>query len=90
MPPSCAGPAFPAPRDSCLKAAALLKPLPYSHPESLVSVMHTAPGINVKDLPVSPSCYFIYREQGRTFEDIALWTGDRVSITPTKIEGAAA
>src|SRR5438093_3872337 len=55
----------------------LLKPLPYSHPESLVSVMHTAPGINVKDLPVSPSCYFIYREQGRTFEDIALWTGDR-------------
>src|SRR5947209_2524705 len=59
----------------------LLKPLPYSRPDELVSVGHTAMGLNLKDVPVSPACYFIYREQGRAFEDIGLWTGDRVSIT---------
>ena len=59
----------------------LLKPLPYSQADQLVSVMHTAPGVNVKDLPVSPSCYFVYREEGRTFRDIALWTSNTVSVT---------
>ena len=59
----------------------LLKPLPYPHPEELVSVAHTAPGINVKDLPVSPSTYFIYRDQSRTFQDIGLYTSDSVSVT---------
>jgi predicted permease len=59
----------------------LLKPLPYPRPDELISVAHTAPGINVKDLPVSPSCYFIYREQGRAFEDIGLFTGTTVSVT---------
>ncbi|MBI1789509.1 MAG: ABC transporter permease [Acidobacteria bacterium] len=59
----------------------LLKPLPYPHPGELVSVVHTAPGINVKELPVSPSCYFIYREEGRAFQDIALWTSDTVGVT---------
>ena len=39
----------------------LLKPLPYSQADQLVSVMHTAPGVNVKDLPVSPSCYCVSR-----------------------------
>src|SRR5437762_12794015 len=59
----------------------LLKPLPYRQPEDLVSVVHTAPGINVKELPVSPSCYFTYREEGRTFQDIGLWTGGTASVT---------
>ena len=27
----------------------LLKPLPYPHPEQLIGVWHTAPGINIKD-----------------------------------------
>src|SRR5262245_11325055 len=61
----------------------LLKPLPYSHPEELVGVAHTAPGINVRDMPVSPSCYFIYREQGRAFVDIGLWTRSTASVTGT-------
>lgn len=59
----------------------LLKPLPYAHPDELVSVVQTAPGINIKDVPMSPACYFIYREQGRAFQDIGMWTNDRVSIT---------
>src|SRR5467141_927897 len=59
----------------------LLKPLPYSHAESLVGVWHTAPGINIPELNMSPSDYFIYREQGQTFQDIGLYSGDSVSVT---------
>ena len=33
----------------------LLKPLPYPHPEQLIGVWHTAPGIDIKDLNMSPS-----------------------------------
>ena len=59
----------------------LLKPLPYPHSEELVGVWHTAPGINLPELDVSPSDYFIYREQGQTFQDIGIYQGDSVSVT---------
>jgi len=32
----------------------LLKPLPYPHPESLVGVWHSAPGLNIDDLNMAP------------------------------------
>jgi predicted permease len=59
----------------------LLKPLPYPHPERLVGVWHTAPGLNLDDLNMAPANYFIYREQGRAFEDIGIYQGDSVSVT---------
>ena len=59
----------------------LLKPLPYRHSEDLVGVWHTALGINLPEVNMSPSNYFIYREQGRTFQDIGLYAGDSVSVT---------
>src|ERR1700736_2308401 len=59
----------------------LLKPLPYSRPDDLVGVWHSAPGFNVKDLNMAPSNYFIYREQGQTFQDLGLYSGDSVSVT---------
>ncbi|HEY6305804.1 MAG TPA: ADOP family duplicated permease, partial [Candidatus Angelobacter sp.] len=59
----------------------LLKPLPFPQAERLVVVAHTAPGIMVTGLPGSPSTYLIYREQSRTFQDIAMFAGDSVSIT---------
>jgi predicted permease len=59
----------------------LLKPLPYPNPDELVGVWHTAPGIQIKDLNMSPSDYFIYREQNRTFQDIGMYQGDSVSVT---------
>jgi putative ABC transport system permease protein len=59
----------------------LLKPLPYPHAEELVGVWHKAPGINIPELNMSPSNYFIYREQGRTFQDVGLYQGDSVSVT---------
>ena len=59
----------------------LLKPLPYPHPESLVGVWHTAPGLNLDEVNMAPSNYFIYREQSRVFQDIGIYQGDSVSVT---------
>jgi predicted permease len=59
----------------------LLKPLRYPHSEELVGMWHTAPGINLPELEMSPSNYFIYREQGRTFVDVGMYQGDSVSVT---------
>ncbi|MGC1905230.1 MAG: ABC transporter permease [Candidatus Acidiferrum sp.] len=59
----------------------LIKPLPYSDPQRLVGVWHTAPGIQIKDLNMAPSHYFIYREQGKTFQDVAMYQGDSLSVT---------
>ena len=61
----------------------LLKPLPYPHPDQLVYVGHSAPGIGFPEGPCAPSNYFIYREQNQTFQDIGLYTGDSVSVTGT-------
>src|SRR5271156_4906943 len=44
----------------------LLKPLPYPRAEDLVGVWQTAPGLNIKDLSLSPSTYLIFREQNQT------------------------
>ncbi len=69
----------------------LLKPLPYPDPTRLVGVWHTAPGIQIKDLNMAPSHYFIYREQGQTFQDVAMYQGDSFSITgvndPEQVDG---
>ena len=59
----------------------LLKPLPYPDPERLVSVWQTAPGIGIKDVQCSPSDYFTFLEESRTFQSFGIWTGDGVSIT---------
>src|SRR5580700_3114752 len=59
----------------------LLKPLQYPRAEELIGVRLTAPGIHLKETDLSPSDYFIFREQGRTFQDIGLYTGDSVSVT---------
>ena len=59
----------------------LLKPLPYPKPDELIGVWHTAPGIQLKDFNMSPSDYFIYREQNRTMQDIGMYSGDSVSVT---------
>ena len=61
----------------------LLKPLPYPGGEQLASVRLSAPGIHLDDFELSPSDYFIFREQGRTFQDIGLYAGDSESVTGT-------
>jgi predicted permease len=68
----------------------LLKPLPYSDPERLVGLWHTAPGLNLPEVNMAPANYFTYREQGRAFEDVGLYTGGSVSVTevgqPERVE----
>lgn len=59
----------------------LLKPLPYPHEEALVGVWHTAPGLNLDEVNMAPSNYFVYREQNRVFQDIGVYEGDSVAIT---------
>ncbi len=59
----------------------LLKPLPYLHSEDLVGVWQTAPGLNIKDLNIAPSTYFIFREQNQSFVDVGAYQYDSVSIT---------
>jgi predicted permease len=54
----------------------LLKPLPYPQPEDLVAVKLAPLGRG--DMYLSASAYFIFREQSRTFQDIALY---RTGIT---------
>jgi len=69
----------------------LLKPLPYPHPEQLIAVWHTAPGINLPDLNTSPSNYFIYRDQNQSFQDVGSFDQDAVTLTgvaePQRLQG---
>jgi predicted permease len=59
----------------------ILKPLPYSHPEELIGVWHTAPGIGIKDLNMAAFLYFIDREQSKTLVDIGAYSGDSFTVT---------
>ena len=59
----------------------LLKPLPFPEPDRLVGVWHSAPGMNFPIMNQSPATYLNYREENRTFEDIAMWDTWSVSVT---------
>src|ERR1700682_4340794 len=59
----------------------LLKPLPYPSAERLVAVNHTSPGGNFPDAGSSPSFYFTYRDEGRTFEASGWWRARTASVT---------
>jgi hypothetical protein len=59
----------------------LLKPLRYPGSDQLISIRHSTAMLGLKEFPTAPSQYFIYREQGRTIQDIGLYNGDSVSVT---------
>lgn len=59
----------------------LLKPLPYPNPEQLVALRHTAPGIDILDLNMSPSVYFTYKEESRVFQDVSLSSTAGATVT---------
>src|SRR6266545_2078162 len=65
----------------------LLKPLPYRQPQELVTIKFNAQGQGNKDLPVSASAYFIFREQSNTLQGIGLCVrgmsgvGETVNVT---------
>jgi predicted permease len=64
----------------------LLRPLPYPHPEQLVALRQTAPGAGglagVSDgLLLSPSMYFTYAEQNRTFQSMGVFFTGTAAVT---------
>jgi predicted permease len=59
----------------------LLKPLPYPEPGALISVWQTSARLNIKKLSASPSDYFTFREENRTFQEFGVWDFGRVAVT---------
>jgi putative ABC transport system permease protein len=51
----------------------LIKPLPYPNADELARIRHSAPGINSDDLGSSPTMYFTYRDENRTFASVGQW-----------------
>src|SRR6185437_10160103 len=49
----------------------------------LIGVWYSTPKVNIKDLNMSPSFYFIAREQNKTLEAIGAYQGDSLSVTGT-------
>ena len=64
----------------------LLKPLNYPKPQELVALHQIAPGAaGLADfrngLLLSPSMYFTYAEQNRTFQALGVWIPDTANVT---------
>src|SRR5580658_9905871 len=59
----------------------LLKPLIYPHPEDLIGVWTTAPGIGFNHLNIAPFLYFTDREQSKSIEDIGAYQYDAFTVS---------
>src|SRR5580704_15212030 len=61
----------------------LIKPLPYPQAQQLIGVWHLAPGVSgiTGNINCSPTMYFTYRDENRTFQDFGLWSNDGVTVT---------
>jgi putative ABC transport system permease protein len=60
----------------------LIRPLAYPQAEALISVSHTVAGLpGLSTAPCSPSMYFTYREENRTFEQFGVWSSSGASVT---------
>jgi predicted permease len=64
----------------------LLKPLPYPHSEEVVALSQVAPGAGPmvsgnRGLGLSPSMYFTYKEQNRSFQSMGVWIRGPVTVT---------
>ncbi|MEZ5399292.1 MAG: ABC transporter permease [Bryobacteraceae bacterium] len=69
----------------------LLRPLPFPDAERLIGVWQTAPGVKIDDLNASLADYIAYREDSRTFADVAIWNGRSITVTefrdPERVDG---
>ncbi|MEA2261581.1 MAG: putative transport system permease protein [Acidobacteriaceae bacterium] len=59
----------------------LLKPLSYPNPDRLIAVDHLSQQAGFKKMGISPSIYFVYREQNTTLADIGAYDGDELDVT---------
>jgi predicted permease len=60
----------------------LIKPLPYSEPERLVGVWHSAVLQGApSNFPLSPPMYTVYQKKNRTFEHFGVWRNGAANVT---------
>jgi len=59
----------------------LLKPLSYPNPDRLIAVDHSSQEAGFKKMGISPSIYFVYREQNTTLVDIGAYDNDELDVT---------
>ena len=58
----------------------LLKPLSYPNPDRLIAVDHLSQQIGFKKMGISPSIYFVYRDQNTTLSDIGAYNNDELDV----------
>ncbi|HEX5715498.1 MAG TPA: ABC transporter permease, partial [Thermoanaerobaculia bacterium] len=61
--------------------AVMIRPLPYSEPERLVSVMHTAPGVGFDKLEHSEATWLLYRKHNKVLDDLGIFWDGTVALT---------
>jgi putative ABC transport system permease protein len=59
----------------------LLKPLPFSNAERLVTIWSTAPGLGYDRFPLSPDLFMFYQRHASVFEDMAVFQSSRANLT---------
>jgi putative ABC transport system permease protein len=60
----------------------LIQPLPYPQADALVGVWHTAAGApGAGTIGCTPSMYFTYREENKTFEHFGVWRPGDAAVT---------
>ncbi|HYL10545.1 MAG TPA: ABC transporter permease [Candidatus Acidoferrales bacterium] len=74
-----------------LAEAFLVRPVPFEHAESLVAIVDTRPELNIDRNSVAPATYFDWKEQSRSFQQMAAYEWDEVNLTgdgePQKVQG---
>ena len=51
----------------------VIKPLPYPHPDELITVNHAGPGVNLPKAGTAPFLHFTYHDQAHSFQGIGLY-----------------
>lgn len=59
----------------------LFKPLPYPNSDRLIAVNHQSQQVGFKNMGISPSIYFVYRERNTTLLDIGAYDQDELDVT---------
>jgi predicted permease len=59
----------------------LLEPLPYPDQDRLVAIWHQAPGLGFDRVDQSAATHLTYLDQGRAFDQLALWSAESVAVT---------
>ncbi len=71
----------------------LLRPLPYPAADRLVSILHTAPGLGMAEVPQSDASFFLYHDESRALAGVAAWSPQPVNLagdgSPERVDALA-